>query len=271
MEADDTLAKRTTEKAQGEPDESRELLSSKNKGQVQIPELLNSKDKESVQSSQGNDGEENKTTSPEDEDTKTPIVSTQSTYGSKDVKPKQNTNNVEGKDGEKSKATTSSEADDANKPIVSTQSTSTGGIKDGKLKQSTNNAEMIDKLKLLLIASVVLAFVVCAMYFLSAWVEQKIVANTNGINDADFVAQMKDGNLLAKAVCYMKGLGGLKTDFKKAVKLFYEALNEGQKDALQHLGDAYKNGWGVKQSIEMAEQFYRQAKFGRMKGEHVEL
>lgn len=93
-----------------------------------------------------------------------------------------------------------------------------------------------------------------------------VFADTHNLTE-----QMKRGDSLATAICYLKGIGGLEKDFKMAVKFLYEALDEGQKQALKYLGDAYKNGWGVEKHERRAKQFYKQASAKNGKRENIEL
>ncbi|MBR6058167.1 MAG: sel1 repeat family protein [Lentisphaeria bacterium] len=68
-----------------------------------------------------------------------------------------------------------------------------------------------------------------------------------------------DNAQLAIGKCYFDGVGGVKQNYKKAVKYFEMACENNNASAFFNLGICYDGGYGVKQDINKAIEYYNRA------------
>jgi TPR repeat protein len=77
-----------------------------------------------------------------------------------------------------------------------------------------------------------------------------------------YLEAAKKGNELATGVCYERGYGEFKVDFKKAFDLYEKIKDSGTQffEVYARLANCYHNGIGVAKNIEQARKWYMKAK-----------
>ena len=88
---------------------------------------------------------------------------------------------------------------------------------------------------------------------------EKKAAKDAEINKCYNLAMCNDAKAQYQLARYYLYGDGVTRDYKMAVEFFEKAAHRGNRDAMEMLGDCYKNGWGVPVSLSKAEKWYKKA------------